>query len=63
MLRVNSTLVQQLFNVNKSICCFDVNLSMEKAAIIDDESMCSFFDMKSKKLLFQVNLVKCLKQS
>lgn len=58
MLRVNSLVVQQLFNVTKSIRCFDVNISMDKAAIVDDENMCSFFDMKSKKLLFQVNLLK-----
>lgn len=59
MLQVNSSLVQQLFNVNKSIRCFDVNISMDKAAIVDDEHICSFFDIQSKKLLFQVNLVKC----
>lgn len=54
MLQVNSTLVQKLFNVTKSVRCFDVNLSMDKAAIVDDENKCSFFDMRSKKLLFQV---------
>jgi hypothetical protein len=59
MLKVNSTTVQQLFNVNKSIRCFDVNISMDKAAIVDDENKCSFFDMKSKKLLFQVSIMKC----
>ncbi|XP_027848854.1 intraflagellar transport protein 122 homolog [Aphis gossypii] len=53
MLHVNSLVVQQLFNVNKSVRCFDVNISMDKAAIVDDENKCSFFDMKSKKLLFQ----------
>lgn len=57
MLHVNSLVVQQLFNVNKSVHCFDVNISMDKAAIVDDENKCSFFDMKSKKLLFQVNLM------
>jgi len=58
MLRINSTSVQQLFNVNKSIRCFDVNMSMDKAAIIDNENICSFFDIKSKKLLFQVISMK-----
>lgn len=58
MLKVNSTIVQQLFNVNKSVRCFDVNISMDKAAIVDDENKCSFFDMKSKKLLFQVSKIK-----
>lgn len=55
MLSVNSLLVQQLFNVTKSVRCFDVNISMDRAAIVDDENKCSFFDLKSKKLLFQVN--------
>lgn len=54
MLQVNSTLAQKLFNVNKSVRCFDVNISMDKAAIVDDENKCSFFDMRSKKLLFKV---------
>lgn len=68
MLQINSTLVQKLFNVHKSIRCFDVNISMDKAAIVDDENKCSFFDMRSKKLLFQVKneilfsniFIKCL---
>jgi len=55
MVRVNSLVVHQLFNVIKSVRCFDVNISMDKVAIVDDENNCSFFDMKSKKLLFQVN--------
>jgi len=50
--------VQQLFNVNKSVRCFDINISMDKAAIVDDENKCSFFDMQAKKLLFQVNELK-----
>lgn len=58
MLRVNSTFLHQLFNVSKSIRCFDVNLTMEKVAIVDDENKCSFFDMQSKKLLFQVILME-----
>lgn len=58
MLKVDSTIVQQLFNVNKSIRCFDVNISMDKAAIVDDDNVCSFFDIKSKKLLFQVGVIK-----
>lgn len=55
MLQVNNTLMQQLFNVTKSVHCFDVNKSMDKAAIVDVENKCSFYDMRSKKLLFQVN--------
>lgn len=58
MLRVNSTLVQNLFNVNKSVRCFDVNISMDKAAIVDDENKCSFFDIQSKELLFEVSYAK-----
>jgi len=58
MLQVNSTLIQQLFNVTKSVRCFDVNISMDKAAIVDDENMCSFIDIRSKKLLFQVSCLK-----
>lgn len=58
MLRVNNTLVQQMFNVNKSVRCFDVNISMDKAAIVDDDNKCSFFDMHSKKLLFHVSVIK-----
>lgn len=54
MLQVNSILIQQLFNVTKSVRCFDINITMEKIAIVDDENKCSFFDMQSKKLLFQV---------
>lgn len=57
MLRVNSTLIQQLFNVTKSIRCFDVNITMDKAAIVDNENKCSFFDMQSKELLFQVSKI------
>lgn len=55
MVRINSTLVQKLFNVNKSVRCFDVNISMDKAAVVDDENICSFFDIQSKKLLFHVS--------
>lgn len=58
MIQINSLMVQQLFNVNKSIRCFDVNISMDKAAIVDDENKCSFFDIQSKMLLFQVSLMK-----
>lgn len=58
MLQVSSTLVQQLFNVTKSVRCFDVNISMDKAAIVDDENMCSFIDIRSKTLLFQVSCLK-----
>lgn len=58
MLRVDSTLIQQLFNVTKSVRCFDVNISMDKAAIVDDDNVCSFFDMQSKELLFQVRKIK-----
>lgn len=57
-LQVNSTIVQLLFNVTKSVCCFDVNISMDKAAIVDDENKCSFIDIHSKKLLFQVSCLK-----
>lgn len=58
MLQVNNIFVKQMFNVNKSVRCFDVNISMDKAAIVDDDNKCSFFDMHSKKLLFQVILIK-----
>jgi len=58
MLQVDSILVQQLFNVSKSICCFDVNISMDKVAIVDDEKKCYFFYIHSKKLLFQVIYMK-----
>ncbi|XP_050423327.1 intraflagellar transport protein 122 homolog [Adelges cooleyi] len=53
MLRIDSTMVQQLFNVNKSVRCLDVNLTMNKAAVVDSDNKCSFFDVHSKKLLYQ----------
>lgn len=58
MLKINSILVQQLYNVTKSVLCFDVNITMDKIAIVDDENKCSFFDMHSKKLLFQVKFIE-----
>lgn len=58
MLQVNSVLVQQLFNVKKSVRCFDVNLSMDRVAIVDNENKCSFFDIHTKRLLFQVSLME-----
>lgn len=55
MLQINITQVQQLFNVHKSVRCFDVNISMDRVAIVDEENKCSFFDIRSKQLLFYVS--------
>ncbi|XP_050537912.1 intraflagellar transport protein 122 homolog [Daktulosphaira vitifoliae] len=53
MLKINSSKVNLLFDVTKSVRCLDVNISMDKITVVDSENKCSFFDIRSKKLLHQ----------